>query len=138
ARGVRKREESRRGKLDGSDNRALIEPPIDARLAIQWSEQAGEGTDRLGAAEKQDATRAQAVVKQRDELLLQLRGQVNEQIAARQDVQLREGRIHDDVLWGKDHHLSDLFADPVATLLLNEESAQALGGDIGGDVVGIQ
>ena len=73
-------------------------------------------------------------MKERQELLLQLRGQVDEQVPAAQDVELGEGRVHDDVLRGKDHHLPDGLADPVAALVLDEEPAQALRRHIRGDV----
>ncbi len=88
----------------------------------------------LGAPQKQDAAGVQAVVKERQELLLQLRGQVDEEVPADQDVELGEGRVHDDVLRGEDHHLADLLAHPVAALLLDEEPAQALRRDVRGDV----
>ena len=73
-------------------------------------------------------------MKEREELLLELRGQVDQEVPADQDVELREGGVHDDVLGGEDHHLADLFAHPVAPLLLDEEPAQALRRNVRGDV----
>ena len=91
--------------------------------------------DRLRAALKQNAAGGEAVVKQRNQFLLHLRGQIDQQVAAAQNVQLGEGRIHDEILRRKDHHLADLFAHPVAALLLGEEPLQPLRRNVGGDVV---
>lgn len=77
-------------------------------------------------------------MKRGNQPLLQLRGQIDEQVAAADDVQLREGWIHDDVLWRKHHHLPDLLAHAEATLLVYEEAPEPLRRDVGCDVVRIQ
>ena len=122
------------GKLDGLGPGRGVEPPVNPRLGVQGGEEIGERADRLGAPQKQDAAGVEAVVKERDELFLELRGQVDQEVPADQDVELREGRVHDDVLGGKDRHLADLLAHPVAPLLLDEEPAQALRRNVRGDV----
>ena len=86
-------------------------------LPFSGAEEVGEAADGLRAAEKQDAAGIQAVVKERHEFLLQLRRQIDQQVAAAQDVQLGEGRVHDEVLRGKDHHLPDLLAAPGSRFL---------------------
>ena len=73
-------------------------------------------------------------MKERDELLLHLRDQVDQQVAAAQDVQLGKGRIHDEILGCEDHHLPDLLAHAVAMILLDEEPGQPLRQHVGGDV----
>ena len=98
------------GKLDRLRPQGGIQPPVEPRFAVQRGKEVGKTADALRAAQKQDAAGIQAVVKEREELLLQLRGQVDQQVPAAQDVELGEGRIHDEVLRGKDHHLADLFA----------------------------
>ena len=64
-------------------------------------------------------------MKERHELFLQLRRQIDEQVPAGHEIDLGEGRIHDEVLRRKDHHLADILCDPVAVLVLDEEPAQA-------------
>ena len=122
------------GKLDRLCQQGGIEAPVEPRFAVQRGEEVGRSADGLRAPQKQDAAGIQAVVKERQELLLQLRVQVDQQVPAGQDVELGEGRVHDEVLRGKDHHLADLFADPVAVLVLDKEPAQALRRHIRGDV----
>ena len=134
ARHARQGGDKRGGKLDRLRPQGRLEPPVEPRFAVQRREQVGKAADGLRAPQEQDAAGIQAVVKERQQLLLQLRRQVDQQVAAAQDVELGEGRIHDDVLRGKDHHLADLLADPVAALVLDEEPAQALRRHVRGDV----
>jgi len=74
-------------------------------------------------------------VKQRDQLLLGFCTQVDQQVAATQDIELREGRVHDEILRGKDHQLTNLFAHLVAAFGLREEPPKSWLGDIGGDIL---
>jgi hypothetical protein len=77
-------------------------------------------------------------VKQRNQPLLQLCGEINQEVAAGDQIQLGERGIHDDVLRCKHHHLPDLFGDAKAALLVHEEPAQALRRHVGRDRVGVQ
>ena len=124
-----------RGKLDRLRPQDGLGPPEDPRFAAQRGKEIGEAANRLRAAEKQDAAGTETVVKQRNEFLLHFRRQVDQQVAAAQDVQLGEGRVHDEVLRRKDHHLADLLAHPVAVFFLDEEPAQPLRRHVGGNVV---
>ena len=47
-------------------------------------------------------------MKKRQQLFLQLRFQIDQQIAANQQVEFRERRIHDHILGRKDHRFTDL------------------------------
>ncbi len=73
-------------------------------------------------------------MKERQELFLQFRRQIDQKVAADEDIQLGKGGVHDDVLRGEGHHLPDLLADPVAVLFLDKKPAQALGRNVRGDV----
>ena len=73
-------------------------------------------------------------MKQRNQLFLHFRRQINQQIAAAQNVELGEGRIHDQVLRRKDHQLANLLAHLVTTaLFLRKEPLQPFFGNLGGD-----
>ena len=131
---------SRHGVDKGGWKRNLINSqqrfifPEEPHLDVKRSEDIREGADGLGAPQKQDTARIQAVVKQRQELFLQFRGQIDQQVAADQDIQLGKGGIHDDVLGGEGHHLADLFADPVVVVLQDKKTLQPFRRDIHGDV----
>jgi hypothetical protein len=126
-----------RGKIDWLRPRGGLGSPIEPRLAVEGGKQVGEVADRLRAAEKQDAAGIQAVVKQRKEFLLQLRGEVDQQVAAAQNIQLGKGRVHDEALRGKDHHFPDLRAHPVAAFHRGKEPFQPLRRYVGGNIRGI-
>ena len=68
-------------------------------------------------------------MKERNQFRLQFGTEVDHQIATRQNVQLREGRIHNDVLRCEDHHFSDLFFDPKTIWFLAEVSEQTFFGN---------
>ena len=55
-------------------------------LAVEHRKQAVKFADAFGAAQKQMAARQQSVVKQRDQPLLQIRREVNQQVAAADQV----------------------------------------------------
>ena len=65
---------------------------------------------------------------------MQFRRQIDQEIAADDEVELGKGGIHDDVLSGKGHHLANLLADPVAVPFLDKKPLQALGSNVGADV----
>ena len=63
--------------------------------------------------------------------------QINEQIAAADQVHLGEGRIVDQVVLGENAHVADAFADAIATFGLGEKAAQALRRDVALNIFGI-
>ena len=103
-------------------------PLIDLGLAVQRGEQVAELAHPLGSAQKQDSARLQCVVKQRDELLLQFRPHVNEQVAAADQVNPGKRRVLDHVLLGKDQQVADVLVNPIdaAVRLRREKPRQPL------------
>src|SRR2546426_11964532 len=126
-----------RGKLHVLCPRGGLGSPIEPRLATEGGKQVGEAADRLRAAEKQDAAGTQAVVKQRNEFLLHLRGEVDQQVAAAQNIQLGKGRGHDEALRGKNHHLPDLRGHLVTAVNFGKEPVYSLRPYVGGNIRGI-
>ena len=126
------------GKGRGKRNRLRPQdgffPPVGSRGASHRGKKIGEIAHRLRAALKQDATGSQAVVKQRDQLFLHFRGKINQQVPAAQDVELGEGRVHDEILRRKNDHFANLFAHPVAVILLGEEPLEPCFRQVRGDV----
>ena len=124
----------RAGKRDLLNLRIGFEPPVKPRPGVQRREQVAKLAHGLGAAQEQKAAGIEAIVKERYELLLQLRRQVDEQVAAAHQVEFGERRVHDDVLRRKDHHLPDRLGHLVAVLHLDEVLAQPLRRQVRGDV----
>ena len=76
-------------------------------------------------------------MKERHELSLQFRGQVDEQITTDEDIQFGKRGVHNQVLGGESHHLPNLLTDPVVVSFLDKITLQELGRDIGTDIGGI-
>ena len=73
-------------------------------------------------------------MKERQELFLQLRKQVNKQVTADQEINPGKGRIHDDILGRKNNHIADLFAHPVTVFLLDKKAVQSFRVNICGNI----
>ena len=64
-------------------------------------------------------------MEQRDDRLLHVRLEVDQHVAARDQVEPREGRVAEKVLGGEDHRVAQVLGDLVVVSLLDEEPAQA-------------
>jgi hypothetical protein len=69
--------------------------------------------------------------------LLRLAVDVDEQVAAAHEVELREGRVAQHVVRREEHRLAQLLSDTVVPPLPDEEAAEALGREVGSDGVGV-
>ena len=65
--------------------------------------------------------------------MLRLGLQIDQEIAAGQEIQLRKGRIGQDVMRCKHHQIPNLLLDPVTAVFLGKEPLQALRCDVAGD-----
>src|SRR5215207_11570532 len=83
----------------------------------------------LARAEEQDPTRLQGEVEQREDRLLRVRLQVDQQVAAGDEVHLRERRVTNEVVRREDDALAQRLRDLVAVRLQGEEALAALGAD---------
>ena len=81
--------------------------------------------------------RIQRVVENRDHLLLHRRAEIDQHVAATDEVHLRERRIGDDILPREDTDIPDGLADAVAAVRPREKAPQPLGRDVGLDALGI-
>ena len=73
-------------------------------------------------------------MKQRDDLLLHLLVQVDQEVAATDQVQPGEGRVGREVLGGENDLLADLLDDLVAAVFARKEPLQPLGRDVLADL----
>ena len=64
---------------------------------------------------------------------MQVGVEVDEEVAAGDEVQLGEGRVLNDILHGEDGHLADLLADAIHAVAASEVAFQAGPADIAGD-----
>ncbi|MEC5164017.1 hypothetical protein RCH08_005207 [Janthinobacterium sp. CG_S6] len=113
--------------------RQVVEAAVQPGRRRQRRKQVGKMARRVGAAQQQQAVALERVVEQRNQALLQLGVQVDQQVAAAQDVELGKRRVRNDVLLGEDDHVADLLLDVVAVLFRHEKMLQPLGRDVVGD-----
>jgi len=76
--------------------------PVDLVLAVVGGEQRFEATDRLRLAEDEHAARGEGVVECTKDSLLERRSEVDEEVAATDEVDARERRIASDIVAGED------------------------------------
>ena len=81
----------------------------------------------LRAAEQQNAALAQRKMERREHPRLRFRPQVDQQIAARNQVEVRKWRICQNILDGEDDARAQLRRYPVAVVLFHEEAGEAVG-----------
>jgi hypothetical protein len=95
-------------------------------LAVDRREQAAVPADGLGRSEKQKAVLAQGVVEQRQEPGLQIRSQVNQDVATGDQIEARERRIGDHTLDGEHAHGTQALGHAVEPVLAHEEALDPL------------
>ena len=74
-------------------------------------------------------------MEQRHYLVLRVRAQVNKQVAARDQIDMRERGIAQNILLRKNDLLADLPGDPQVTVFLHEKTCQQLGRDVRDDAL---
>ncbi len=77
------------------------------------------------------------VMKRRQNALLQRRRQIDQHVAATHHIDMGKGRVQGQVLARKDAQIAHRFVDAVDMVLLLKKTSQALGTDLGFDIVGI-
>ncbi len=110
---------------------------IDLVFLVHRLEQVGEPADRFRGAQEQEPAGLERVMERGQRLLLEGRLQIDEQVAATDQVHAREGRIGDEVLPREDDHLAQRLADTVAAFFLDEEPPQPLRRDVIGEALGV-
>jgi hypothetical protein len=86
---------------------------VDACGSIDQPEQAGRMIGALRGAEHQVTARVERIVKSAADLLLQLPIQVDEHVAAGDEIDVRERRVLEQVVRGEQHDVAQLLPDAV-------------------------
>ncbi len=109
------------------------DPPrlVDPVLLVDRLEQMFAAVDGLGGAEEEPPARAQREVGDLDGALLGIAVEIDEQVAAAEQIDARKGRVLQQVVHREQHRLAQVAAHPVAAPLLGEEAAQPFLGDVG-------
>src|SRR5215469_6858962 len=76
-------------------------------------------------------------MKQREDALLKRRREIDQDVAAADEIDLRERRVARDILLGEDAQIANRTADSISAFLLREEPTQAIWRHIRRDAVEI-
>src|SRR5689334_3105480 len=90
----------------------------------------GRIIDRLRCAEEQIGIRLKCVMEDRAGLPLQLSVKIDEEVAAEDQVEAREGGVFEQAVGGEKDEVAELTLDPVVIAVLDEETIEPLGADI--------
>src|SRR5215813_13604127 len=92
----------------------------------------------LRVAQPENPRRVEGVMQQRQDLFLQDRLEVDQQVAATDQIHPREWWVGDDVLSREDAHVAERLANAVTSIRLRKEAAQSLRRDVLGDVLRVE
>src|SRR5258708_23596737 len=102
-------------------------PEIIFVLLVRRLKKLGETADGFRRAQKQKSLRLERVMESGQRLLLQTRLQINQEVAATDQVHARERRVGDEILPGEDDRFAQRLDDAIAAFLLDKKPAQAFG-----------
>ena len=94
--------------------------------------------EALRRAEKEHSLGVQPIMKERKQLFLSFRPEIDQQVATGDEIEFGERRVLQDVVQRKDNHIPDMLLDMIAVLFLRKEAGQALGRDIALDPLPIK
>src|SRR5262245_57884366 len=92
-------------------------------LLVHEREEVGEATDAFRCAQHQVAFRIECIMKNRNAFFLQLWAEIDKDIAAGNQIDVRKGRVFGNILTGEGAHVSNGAADLVATIRGSREKA---------------
>ena len=114
---------------------SILPALVDFRFPVHHLEEVAEVAHGLRGALEEETAGVQGVVEQRNDLLLQVPAQVDQEVAAADQVQPGERRVLDEVLFRKDQHVPDDLLDAVgaAAGFHREKAREPFRGDVGCD-----
>src|SRR5690348_1268967 len=99
-------------------------------MLIDRGEEIAVSRYRLGQAQEEIPVRLQGVMEDGDHPSLQIRVEIDEQVAAGDEVQPRERRVPQDAVGRENAEIADLLHQLIGMSVRNEKPLQALRRDI--------
>jgi hypothetical protein len=90
---------------------------VDASFSIDGAEQTHRAICAFGGAEEQEAIGVQGIMEDAADLLLKLAIEIDEQVAARDEIEPREWRVLEQAVAGEQEHVPKLLLGPVVVSL---------------------
>src|SRR5215831_4501305 len=98
---------------------------INAGVAVDGAEHSGRIVGGFGCTKQQKRARIERIVKGVAHLVLQISIEVDQDVAAGNQVDMGEWRVLEQVMQCEQDRIAQLLADPVAVAFADEESPQA-------------
>jgi hypothetical protein len=95
---------------------------VDPLLFEQRLEMVIRGSHAFGSAHKQDAVVAQREMKEREDLFLKLRADIDKNIAAADEVEARKRCIAQQIMDREDDRRAQIARHAITVMLLDEEA----------------
>ena len=99
----------------------------DAKPLVHGVEELGVARQALRRAQEEEAAAPQGIVEQGHQLRLQLRVQIDQQVATGDEVDVRERRVADQAVLREDAHLPHFLADLDGGVDPREEAGESFG-----------
>src|SRR5207237_725493 len=109
-----------------TDMQSIAHPGEDAMLEIDGLEELSEAGEVLAPAEQEEPAAIQAVMEHRNQPLMELRSEVDEHVAAADEVELCEGGIACQIVDDEHAPIADALGDPPLLPCAMEEPLQAM------------
>src|SRR3954469_11017671 len=129
--------ESARNKWDESGSGGGLFP-VDFMFAIDGFEKFGERADGLGSTEKEKAVGLEGIMKDREHFSLQRAIEINENVAATDQVHVRKRRIIKEILPRENDGVAQALGDAVTAVFFGEKAAEPFGRDIMHKALGVK
>ena len=111
---------------------------INLVLPVHRLKKVGKTADGLRCAQQQEPSGLERKMKRGHRFLLRARLEIDQHVAATDEVYARERRVGGEVLPREDHHIAHRLIDTVAAVRLDKEPLQALWGEIGDEALRVQ
>src|SRR5256885_9128041 len=92
----------------------------------------------LRRTQKQERSRPQSIVEQRNDLALQIEPEIDHDVPAGNQIEARKGRVLYETVHREDAHLAHLPLHLIRAVLLDKKTLQALGAHMLGHARGVK
>ena len=106
---------------------------VDASFPVDGAKQTGRALRAFGRAEEQETVGVQGIMEDAADLLLKLAIEIDEQVAARDEIEPGEWRVLEQAVAGEQDRVPKLSLGPVVVSLPREKAAKTLLADVGLD-----
>src|SRR5438045_5298474 len=103
---------------------------VDLVFMIEEGKEVGSSVGGFGTAQHEEAAGLKGIMKNRQNFPMQSGPEINEDVAAANQVHVGERRVREHVLPGEDAHIPNDFVDLVIAVVLDKKPAEPFRGNV--------